>query len=58
MGQVYNSKYILDASSIKFKTIAAKDKALGVRELYKNPNGPDGCMVNNCGKDKRGRGRG
>ena len=35
MGQVYNSKYILDASSVKFKTIVAKDKAIGMRELYK-----------------------
>ena len=43
LGQVlYNSEHILDASSIKFKTIAAKDKAIGMRELYKEYvwNGP------------------
>ena len=32
MGQVYNSKYILDASSEKFKTIVTKDKAIVVQK--------------------------
>ena len=41
---MYNSEYILDASSVKFKTIVAKDKAIGMRELYKEMKWP-GCMV-------------
>ena len=42
LGQVYNSEHILDASSVKFKTIVAKDKAIGMGELYKEYvwNGP------------------
>ena len=35
LGQVYNSEHILDASSVKFKTIVAKDKAIGMGESYK-----------------------